>query len=153
MDRGIIIAVIATIISPLILSWATGRQRRKEKVQDWAREDEVARRAQVAADNLLAGQTEATRQAKKAAAATKSALKEIHTLVNSDMTAARQSELTQTRALLVLMQAQTDPTESDIAAMDAQEIRVAELENILADRLDAQRKVEMETKLAEEVTD
>ena len=164
MDPGIVIAIIATVVSPLLLAYATGRQRRKEKIEDWAREDLVAVKAQEAADRLLAAQEETIRrtdevaiQAETTATETKESLKEIHTLVNSDMTAARQNELTVTKALLVLMQknvqgdkdAGLPPSESDLAAIDATEVRILELQQILNDRHDAQARVNSERKATE----
>ena len=76
----------------------------------------------------------------------------IHTLVNSDMTAARQSELDQTRATLVisrrivaLARAGGDkPLTEDTDAIGRLESRVTELEQILADRLHQARIVEAE---------
>jgi hypothetical protein len=80
--------------------------------------------------------------------------KRIHTLVNSDMTAARQSELDQTRAMAAVLRrvtslAQergTEPDPRDVEALIAADARVGELEQILADRLHQLRQVEDEAR-------
>jgi hypothetical protein len=76
----------------------------------------------------------------------------IHTLVNSDMTAARQSErdgviamaavLRKVIALAVRNGLEPDP--ADVQALEAAERRANELDQILADRLHQQRVIEAE---------
>jgi hypothetical protein len=81
--------------------------------------------------------------------------KRIHTLVNSDMTAARQSELDQTRAMVVVLRRvidlaqsrKTPPDQKDVVALEAAETRVVDLEGILADRLHQMHEVEAEQQL------
>jgi sensor c-di-GMP phosphodiesterase-like protein len=79
-------------------------------------------------------------------------LDQIHTLVNSQLTAVRQAELDQARAMLVVLKRVTalaalrgehaDPL--DLTAIERTEGRIAELEAILADRLQQLRAVEAE---------
>ena len=116
------IAIVSMILAPVMLSYLTNRQRRAEKREDWKRQDEVARRLEIA-------QKDNTHR-----------LDEIHTLVNSDMTAARQSELNQTRLTLATMRkvvaiSKTPPSPEDLAAIESTESRILELETIIADRL------------------
>jgi len=83
--------------------------------------------------------------------------KRIHTLVNSDMTAARQSELDQTRAIVVVLErvirmavaAGLPPDPSDVEALDAAKRRIGELEAILADRMHQMREVQAEAALTQ----
>lgn len=77
-------------------------------------------------------------------------LKTIHTLVNSDMTAARQAELDQVLVTLALLRkiatldrvAGREPTEEDLAALDRTMERIGELRVLLADRLTQQLLVD-----------
>lgn len=76
----------------------------------------------------------------------------IHTLVNSDMTAARQSELDQTRAIAVVLRRvismaanhSQDPDPRDVEALEAATRRAGELEAILADRFSQMQEVQAE---------
>ena len=173
--------IVTAVGSPALLAYLTNRQRRAEKAEDYARQDEVARRAAEAARLLavrqdaaaakaaeaarllqkaqvesIARTDEVARLAAAAAAATDSQLRQIHTLVNSDMTAARQSELDQTRITLIMLRkvvalheaAGRAPTADDLAAIETTEGRVRELEAILADRLVQMRVVEDEVRSA-----
>ncbi len=145
-------------------------RRHTEKVEDWARQDavaarlleaqaasaakaeEVARKAAEAAELLLGAQTESivrtdevARIAAEAQASTEARLVEIHGLVNSDMTAARQGQLDQAKMTLVTLRRVVDlgqergikPTDADLADIAAAEASIKDLELILADRLAA----------------
>jgi hypothetical protein len=151
------VTVGAVVISTTGLTYLTNRTRRAEKVEDWARQDAVAAQAAEAARLLLEQQRATTAAAERVARVTAETsadaaeqLKAIHTLVNSDMTAARSGELAQNRLLLVALKkvieldraAGRPPTKDDREAVTGVELRIAELEAVLADRLAAQRKVE-----------
>jgi hypothetical protein len=131
VNETVIVALIVSVIAPTLLAYLTGRQRRAEKREDWARQDKVAERVERVAKVAAAAQSANT-----------ATLHQIHTLVNSDMTAARTAELTTTRLLILSLKRQSpdDPTVAD--AITTAEARATELEQILADRLVAQRKVE-----------
>jgi uncharacterized membrane-anchored protein YhcB (DUF1043 family) len=175
----IFVAVIVSVIAPTLLAFLTNRQRITERRMDWDRQDArekadrerqeaVAKQAAEAAELLLAEQraTKARTEevavlAARAASATDSQLKQIHTLVNSDMTAARQELLDQTRLLVSIYRktieddraAGREATPSDLAALDAAEAKVSELQGILADRLAQQRIVEQEQKVERAAAD
>lgn len=76
----------------------------------------------------------------------------IHTLVNSDMTAARQGELDQVRSTLIILRRVVaiaragagEPEPGDLEEIERLAARATELEQILADRLAAARAVEDE---------
>jgi hypothetical protein len=172
LNETIVVALVVSIISPTIVALLAGRQQRKAKEQDWAREDAVAdkavlvaKQASAAAQLLLAAQEteavarqEVARLAAENNAATASQLKQIHTLVNSDMTAARQSELNTFRQLIESQKAQVKlisghnleaPTDL-LESIKANEERVQELRAVLADRLRQQEVVEAEQVIAKE---
>jgi hypothetical protein len=76
---------------------------------------------------------------------TNSKLDTIHTLVNSNMTAALQSELDATRRELVWMQSVSEPTEEAKEAMAVTESRIAELQTQLNERATAQAATQAPT--------
>lgn len=166
-----VLGICGTVVGPLLLSQLNAHQRRLEKIQDneqrlrekeedYARQDEVARRAREVADRLIESQRHTTEQTDTVVhlieenAAQLASINEqtaqIHILVNSDMTAARQAELDQTRATKVVLlkvialdrAAGRQPSKDDTEAVVALDERIAELTAILADRLAAQTKVE-----------
>jgi len=168
-------AVTSPLLGPFIVgilvivgqAWqrrGDARIRRAEKLEDWARQDAVAVQAAAAATLLLAEQRatkartdEVAVMAAQAASLVEIQLAElkvqgdtIHTLVNSDMTAARQELLDQTRILLNIYRKTIDADRvagreslpEDIQAVKDAEAKVRELSLILADRLAQQRLVE-----------
>jgi hypothetical protein len=126
----------------------------------------IADQAAVAAQLLVDAQAETIRRTNEVAAAAAerdsqvalqlskidAQAQRIHTLVNSDMTAARQSERDQTiamtavlRKVIALAESRGQvPDKTDIQALAAAERRVTELDQILADRLAQMRVVEAE---------
>ncbi len=116
----------------------------KSQQDSIARTNEVARLA-------AAAQVEAAAKLDQLGLQTK----RIHTLVNSEMTAARQAELDQTRAMIVVLKRVIALAESrglrvaseDAEALESAQDRAAELEAILADRLVQVREVEAEQKI------
>jgi uncharacterized membrane protein len=155
MNDSLLIALVVAVIGPILLSWLNNRHRRQERDADWARQDAVADQAAEAAALLLAAQEktiaatdEVAVLAKQTAESTDAQLRQIHTLVNSDMTAARLNELTQTRATLAALRkiirldedAGRRPTSEDLLVVETTEARIVELEAILADRA-AQQKI------------
>lgn len=164
------VAVIA-LLGPLLLSALNNRNSRKSKQADWERQDrvaaaaakvakdlaadskEIAETARQVASDLSARQTENTaaldrvaETAARNAESTNSQLHQIHTLVNSDMTAARSSELIAVEAHLATLK--RNLTTLGSPSPDEQEVinnltnRAIELRAILADRLAQQKKAE-----------
>lgn len=111
------LVAIASTVSPLLLAVVTGHQRRMEKEQDWRRQDDIRRRDKA---DRLADKAEINGQ-----------LKEIHVLVNSNMTAQLKSEYDGTLRELVLMRELGRPS----SAIELVEIKLAEQRAVLADRL------------------
>lgn len=159
MSDVILVALIVGVtgvITPALLAFLAGRQRREDKREDWARQDavadqvadaarkaeEVAAQAAGAADLLLA----ANERVAHTAAVTNEKLDVIHTLVNSNMTAAMQAELTAVEAqravLLEVITLKEDSGVSTVdprATVDVLESRISELRAVLADRLEQTR--------------
>lgn len=82
VDPTVAVALIVAAASsgtPLVLSWLTERSRRRDRREDFARQDEQARR-------------------------TAETLRTIHLLVNSNLMSAQRRELESTRGLLAAMQ-------------------------------------------------
>jgi hypothetical protein len=134
----IVIALVVSIVSPAILALINNYFRRQDKKLDWEREDNVAEKAREAAKLLLA----ANERVAKTAEVTNSKLDVIHGLVNSQMTAAMESELNATVAQIVLMQEVSDlktskgvkPQPKAVSAMNALNTKISELRAALGDR-------------------
>jgi len=130
----ILLVVLAAIIGPVILNWLTGRRSDRNRKEDWARQDRVAEKAAIAV------------------ALNDTKLNQIHTLVNSEMTDARQEILNQT-VLLLGMYRKTIQADNkagrpslpeDLAAVTSAETKVRELRILLADRLRQQHIADQE---------
>lgn len=165
------LAVVAAVVGPLLLAHLQGRQRMQEKMEDWRRQDVVAERAAEVAQKLLTKQEETAAKTREAASllvknnevvaktarVTNEKLDVIHTLVNSNMTAALQAELDATRAQTVLMRelisfkvAQgQEPSKDASAALQLLEEKVQKLAANLADRLQQTKVADAQIFIAE----
>jgi hypothetical protein len=154
---GAFSALVIAVVAPLLLSWQQQRHRQQEREEDYRRQDAVAAQAAEAARLLLERQDQAASQsaernrllleandrAAETAATTNGKLDQIHTLVNSNMTAAMQSELDATVALLDTLRevvalneaAGRQPTAEAVGRIDAMQTKVDELSANLTDRL------------------
>lgn len=164
MDLDILgVAVVVSVIGPAIMGYLTNRAHRKEKLEDYARQDAVAAQAAEAArllsgrqDSIAAKADEAADllltsnvEVRKTAASTQKKLDAIHVLVNSSMTAAMQSELDAKRSQVALMKEVIDlkhaagvpPGESALAAIVAIDTVIGELQAKLNDRLNASGEI------------
>jgi len=134
-----LIVAVTSMVSPLLLAALTNRHRHKEKLEDYARQDEVAAKAAEAARLLLAANERVAETAK----VTNGKLDVIHTLVNSNMTAAMQAELDATirehammiEVVALKQSAGHEPSVTSLAAIEATERKIAELQAALRDRL------------------
>ncbi len=155
------VAVFSSITAPLILSHRTERMHREDLLEEYRRQDEVAAQAKAAAATMLAQQTLAAEAARIRDERSHDLLSRIdvqadriHTLVNSDMTAARQDQLDQTEATIVVLERVLrvagekgiEPDPADVAALDAAKVQRDTLEQILADRLHQLREAEDDMK-------
>jgi hypothetical protein len=162
----IAIALFTSITAPLIISGLTSRRqaqenlrmeviRKAEKEEDWARQDRVAAIAATAAERLATAQATTIKRtdevARLAALDSRKVQDKLdrmetvglttHALVNSDMTEARESELTAARALLEVLErivgareAGRNPEDTDIEAIREARLRIRALEALIADR-------------------
>jgi hypothetical protein len=149
------IAFIVTFGSALgsaLVAYITYRQRRAEKAQDWARQDEVADRAAAqakaaeerqaavaaqaaeAARLLLAANAEVALVARRTAESVDGKLNQIHELVNSTLTGALEDQLLAREQLLVLMRERPGQSPEARKSLADMEDMVAELRAKLADR-------------------
>ncbi len=138
-------AVFASSVVPLLTLWMTSRNKRIERSEDWARQDEVAKRLsaqQKLTDIRVDEQSQMLKSAKAERALTDDKIDSIHFLVNSNMTAAMQAELDATRREVALMfevielkkASGKQPTAEVLAAITATKNRIAELQASLVDR-------------------
>jgi hypothetical protein len=154
VDPIVLVAVLgAASGSPVLLSVLNSRAQRKANLQEYKRQDQIADRlekrqdaqaekVEKAAALLVVSNREVADAAKAASDVTIARLDVIHTLVNSQMTAAIQSELDATEANVVLMReiiglnsvAGRNPTEASMDAVKATEVRIRELRVTLAER-------------------
>jgi hypothetical protein len=163
---SVLVAVFVSITAPLILQNRMERQHREDREADWKRQDAVAAKAAKAAEDLAASQKVIAEKAAEAAELllennervastqqeTNGKLDVIHTLVNSSMTAAMQSESDAVQRELAVMKeimelkkaAGHEPGPATLAAIKATEAKLHELEAALADRRSAQKKAEGE---------
>jgi len=146
---------IAAIVAggALLTAWLNARSLSRAKQEDYARQDvvaaraesasnrvrEVAEQAATAAQLLLEHDEEQAAEARMNAAEVSGRLAQIHSLVNSNMTAAMESELVAVKAQLAMMRrfalvvgANTDEGDETVAA--ELERRVTELSAQLKDR-------------------
>lgn len=117
----IVVALLASLIGPLVLSYFQHKARVAEKREDWRRQDEVAAR-------LLVENSK-----------TNGKLDAIHSLVNSDMTEALHAQLVALRGQAQLLsraivRAEYDDEASATAALEAVHMQIARLRQLIEDR-------------------
>lgn len=151
LAAAVIVVLIGSTIGPLLLKRA-----------DWRRQDQVAERVEAAASKAEAATESAAVKAEEAAALLVSSnadvadavmqaarvhnvrLDQIHALVNSNLTEAKEKTLTITKAFLAHTRQTHDPKiATSVAALELLEAEVEQQEQELADRA-------MVTKLAQD---
>lgn len=151
----IAVVVIAAVVGPLLLSMLNNRQALAREERSNERQDAVATKAAEAADLLAEAQAETikkTDEVARVAAETTSVIGEklgvIHDLVNSNVTALKQSELDGAKRELVMMQRLIDlprngpPVVDDLATLEATRTRILDLESELATRQTQQERLD-----------
>jgi predicted nucleic acid-binding Zn-ribbon protein len=156
------------LISPIILAALTNRARRQEKEQDYARQDAVAKAAKDSADAAKKAAEEVAAKLETTANTTNEKLSTtnekletlregqdvIHTLVNSNMTAAMQSELDTTRRTRVLMSelielkktSGHEPSTEALAELKTIDAKITELQANVTGRMEQAKKVNSKAK-------
>jgi hypothetical protein len=144
------------VASPILGNWLSARERRIEKQEDYRRQDEVAAKVDQAAQRA----TEVARVA--AAVATEAAstasdlqagMKQIHTLVNDNLTNAKFGELSQARISLKVQKRLPKPNSDDRAQLKATSTRIRELEVQLRERGIQQQLLDFDAKAAKDAKD
>jgi uncharacterized protein Yka (UPF0111/DUF47 family) len=143
-----LIVAIAGLIGPVVLSHFNNKQRKEELVETYRRQDQVANQAKEAAKLLL----EANEKVAERAEVTNSKLDVIHTLVNSNMTAAMQAELDATTRELAMMKEVVrlnkvmghEPSKEALSAIDTTLRRIDELRVNMEDRYKQSKIVELQ---------
>jgi hypothetical protein len=151
----LLVAVVVSVISPMVLALLTNRQRRAEKREDWARQDlvakhveDVAKQAAEAASKVDTVRTDLGAQHVEVSARfdhidqdneqIHQANEEIHKLVNSKLTIALEGQLDSLLAQAILMRAEQNITlPGASAALRAVEGRIESLQSTLMDRAEA----------------
>ena len=145
---GGIIAALGGFISPFVMAWLTNRNARRMKIDDYARQDEIAKRLSERQD---AAEDKAAEVAKQAAEAARllvesnrkqeniakiqgAKLDQIHTLGNSNLTAAMQNELDARRATVVVLKRLPNPSKEETSEIEGNQAKMAELDAQLRDR-------------------
>ena len=161
------VAVTTTVVAPMLTTWQASRTRRAERLDDYARQDMVAEKAERVADLLMQRQNAAAAEAShvaqrllvtneivaKTSKETIEKLDIIHTLVNSNMTAAMQSEFDATsRELAMMMEvlelkraAGHQPSPASLGAIEAAKSNLDELGAALRDRKRNQDQINIHT--------
>lgn len=153
---ALIVAPVAVVAGPVLLAALNARTASSSRREEWARQDEVAKRAADAvatrerdaadaAAKLLASNVEVARIAKATAENVDTKLDVIHVLVNSNLTELLRQQLIANELLLValreivaLHQANgRDPSAETLTAITETENKIAELKLALADRTKA----------------
>lgn len=145
------IGALSAILSPLLLAHLLNAQRRKEKQEDWRRQDEVAAKVDAAAGQAATA-AELLVESNKVS---NMKLDGIHDLVNSKMTAALDAQLVALESNVVLMRREIarqkesgqEPTAEDLASLKATEAKVSELRAQVHDRLSQSGSVSDEADL------
>jgi hypothetical protein len=151
-----IIVALGGIASPIVMAWLTNRNARQMREEDYARQDVVAARltrrqdeaeakaAEVAAQAAVAAQllVDSNHKQEEIAKTQNAKLDQIHSLVNSNLTAAMQDQLDTRISNLALLVEAGDAkkaaglpqNEETLGAIYQTRIKIDELTAKLADR-------------------
>lgn len=147
-----ILIPILGVVSPLLIARQINKNARETKELDWEREDIVAEKAAEAARLVVERQLaldaktdEVARLVATSTTTTNDQLEKIHGLVNSQLTQAVRSELAATRDTLALMSelianhraSGIEPSVEVLASFKGRESKIAELEETLRVREEA----------------
>jgi hypothetical protein len=153
-------SVIVVGVFALVNGFLVQRSKVRDRAADWARQDEVADKAQHQSELLLARQDTLAYEAQKANDTAKITMGKLqtvedlgrvtHALVNSDKTATMKDNKDQLGVTLVLMkeivslkEAQhIEPSEATLEAIVALETRIKTLQSNIDDRLKQQEQAE-----------
>jgi hypothetical protein len=138
---AIVLAYLLGAVGIVAVGLRLERKLTKDRSADYDRQDQVAERLQENAHQLLEEykrSSDATVSIVRETRATFDVVNDIHTLVNSEKTAAIQRELSATKRELILLKELGRPA----SVIEATESVIRELEVTLAEREAAQAKVD-----------
>jgi hypothetical protein len=138
-----VLAIFASVTAPLILAHRTEVMHREDRLADYQRQDRMAAEARAAAEEVANQLQVVNKRVNTTAEETNGKLDVIHTLVNSNMTAAMQAELDAIRREIVMMRevvalnlaAGREPTVGALAEIEATDEKIRKLEVQIADRV------------------
>lgn len=133
-----IIAAIVGIGGSLLTGHAAANTVRDAKREDWKRQDEMAARAERSADRIV----EVNERAVVIGEHNAGQLEQVHTLVNSQMTAAKKGERDSVEVTLTLLRevaelrraSGQEPTARALATILATETKLADLNAVIVER-------------------
>ncbi len=152
MNDTVLITFLA-VLSPVIMAFLTNRYRHQDKIEDYARQDLLAKRVEDAARraaDTASALTVANKNTEISRANVDAKLNEqkeqlvvIHTLVNSTLSAAKVSELNAYLALFALM---LEPSGINAEKIEATRQKIVELQNLVNERAAQTELVETQRK-------
>jgi len=154
--------LVASLISPFVMGLLANRTAQSDRRMEWARQDQVAANVAIAArqaeeaarllkeSNKVVAET--TRITNGKLDQLESGQQQIHTLVNSTLTGAIESQATALEGQLTLMEQVNElnkaaghrPTAEAMAALDSVKKKVTELRLTLKERAEQTRRAEQD---------
>jgi hypothetical protein len=148
LDSGLDVFAIGAIMAMAAVAQTlvTGHQAGKRQKDDWARQDDVAKRADeradIVADRLLEANKQTARVAARASGELITRVDEIHTLVNDRLTKALNGQLLALEGQLAVLIEIVDPPESTLRHIESTRQQIAALREELKDRSVQQGQVD-----------
>jgi hypothetical protein len=149
------VCLFSSVTAPLIFAYRTQKMHREDRLAGYERDDALAKEKTVAAaahqaEIAAIEQHDLVAKVDAKVDRVDAQTERIHTLVNSDLTSARQDQLDQAEALIVVLRriigaaraAGSAPAPADLEALDVALAHRDTLEEILADRAQQQSKAE-----------
>jgi hypothetical protein len=135
----VVLVFIAAVVGPAIIARVIVKSLSEARREDWSRQDQVAARVEAVREAVIESDAQVARVAAENNAAVSSKLEQIHTLVNSELTASQERALRADRASLQALK--------EVVALKAERGLDPDPESLVAIE-DAQRRVD---KLAHEL--
>lgn len=152
----VIVALVGGTLSPMLMLYTTGRERRLDRIEEIVRHNMVADKLDnivTRANEVAIAASEVAKNAVNSSDEVKHGIRQIHILVNDNLTAAKKGELNQITILLNFLEKLPSPTVDDRVLITATRIRKAELESQLSNRVIQQIMVDQDIKEAEKAKD
>lgn len=153
--------VVVSVLGPTVLLRLQGKQRREDLAIQWARDDALSARAEAIGQRVVQANQHTAEVVEATASSTASKLEVIHTLVNSQLTKALESERDAIRRELAMMEEVVAmkktmgaaPSEGVLAAIAFTKAKLKDLELQLEDRARQQEIVDMQLEQGKSTSD